>query len=378
MKSLHKETQAIKSVQALQDEVKPVAMPIYLSTTYEREPDGGYKNDYIYSRNANPNRTLLENSLALLEGGAVAYAFSSGMAAITAVLQLLKTGDHILLPDDVYYKIRMVLDETFERWGLSYSLVDMSDVKSVSSAIKENTKLIWLETPSNPMLKITDIVAVSNLAKSRGILTVVDNTWATPILLNPLNLGADIVIHSTTKYFGGHSDVLGGAVICKESNELSQSLQHIQVGGGAVPSPFDSWLIARGISTLPLRIKAQSQTAMQLAQYLESHTAIEQVYYPGLESHAGYDIAKAQMNEYYGAMLSIQIKRGEQVARKVCNALKLFTQATSLGGVESLVEHRKSVEGPDSYTPENLLRISVGLEHVEDLIADFDEALKLQ
>jgi len=373
MQNHHKDTQAVHSAKPKNGSVNPVTQPIYLSTTYERNHDGTYDEELIYSRNGNPNRSQLQRSLSMLEGGEIAFAFSSGMAAITSVFQSLKTGDHVILPDDVYYKLLLVMEDVFKRWGLTYTVVDMNDMDAIKAAITSSTALIWMETPSNPMLKITDVNMVADIGKAHNIITAVDNTWSTPILLNPLALGADIVVHSTTKYFGGHSDVLGGAVICKKDNETAQRIHHIQVGHGAVPSPFDCWLITRGIQTLPLRIKAQSETAAKLAAYFSDHEKIEQVYYPGLPNHTNYEVAKNQMEGHYGAMLSITIKGGEAEARSVANNLKLFTQATSLGGIESLVEHRKSVEGPQSKTPHNLLRLSIGLEYVDDLIADFEE-----
>ena len=369
------ETLAIKSIENNLANTNAVSVPIYLSTTFIRNEDGSYNNDFSYSRSNNPNRQILENSLALLEGGEVCYTFSSGMAAISSMFQSLSTGDHILLPDDVYYNVYMLMTEVFERWGLEFTVVDMSNKNMVLSAIKENTKLIWVETPSNPQLKITDIEQISELAKKKNILLAVDNTWSTPVLLKPLDLGADIVIHSTTKYFGGHSDVLGGCIVLKENNTIAEKLSHIQSLCGGVPSPFDCWLISRGIQTLHLRVSAQTKTAKKLAKFLESHPQIEKVNYPGLKSHPQFNMAKKQMKNGFGAMLSILVKGNAQTANKVANKLKIFTIATSLGGIESLVEHRKSVEGVNSQTPENLLRISIGLENEDDLIEDWDQAL---
>ncbi|GAA4975855.1 trans-sulfuration enzyme family protein [Algibacter aquimarinus] len=369
------ETLAIKSLENNLTNTNAVSVPIYLSTTFIRNEDGSYNNDFLYTRSNNPNRQILENSLALLEGGKICYTFSSGMAAISAIFQSFSTGDHILLPDDVYYNVYMLTTEVFERWGLEFTIVDMSDKNEVLSAIKDNTKLIWVETPSNPQLKITDIEQISEIAKKNDILLAVDNTWSTPVLLKPLDLGADIVMHSTTKYFGGHSDVLGGCVILKENNETAQKISHIQSLSGGVPSPFDCWLISRGIQTLHLRVTAQTKTAKKLAKFLEKHPQIKKVNYPGLKSHTQFDIAKKQMKNGYGAMLSVLIKGNAETAKKITNKLKVFTTATSLGGVESLVEHRKSVEGINSNTPENLLRISVGLENVDDLIEDWKQAL---
>ncbi|RMF01639.1 MAG: aminotransferase class I/II-fold pyridoxal phosphate-dependent enzyme [Bacteroidetes bacterium] len=356
-------------------QAQPVQAPITLSTTFVRNRDGSYTNEYVYGRSDNPNRRQLEAQLASLEGGAVGVAFGSGMAAIQAVFQSLQAGDHLLVPDDVYYNVRALLDMVYQRWQLQYTVVDMTDLEQVAAAIRPETRLIWAETPSNPLLKLCDLKALAELAHQCGALLVVDNTWPTPVLQQPLALGADIVLHSTTKYFGGHSDVTGGALILKEDNEQAHTIRQIQKYGGAVPSPFDCWLVSRGIQTLYLRVKAQSQTAARLAAYLEQHTSIETVRYPGLLSHPQHLVAHAQMREGYGAMLSVQIKGGQARAQAIAGRLKLFTQATSLGGVESLVEHRRSVEGPHSSTPDNLLRLSIGLEAANDLIADWEQAL---
>jgi len=371
----HFSTLAIKSTENTFEEARPVSMPLYLSTTYVRNPDGSYNHDFLYSRADDPNRKVLENSIALLEKGAVAYCFASGMAAVSAVFQSLRPGDHILLPDDIYFNIYALVKEVFEPWQLEASLVDMSDLDAIKTATKSNTRLIWLETPSNPQLKITDLEAVVAFAKKQNCLVAVDNTWPTPVLTRPIEWGVDIVVHSTTKYFGGHSDVLSGAVVLKEQNERAERIARIQALSGGVPAPFDCWLISRGIQTLALRVKAQTQSAQQLAEFLEQHPAIEQVNYPGLDSHPQHAIAKKQMPDGFGAMLSVLVKGDAKQAMALSNRLELFTTATSLGGVESLVEHRKSVEGEDSPTPGNLLRISVGLEDARDLILDWERAL---
>lgn len=369
-------TLAIKSTENRLHDSRPVSTPIYLSTTFERRDDGSYTNDFVYSRDSNPNRQILEESIALLEGGEVAYAFSSGMAAIHAVLQSLQHGDHLLIPDDVYYNLYTLLVDVLERWGLSYTKVDMASPQAISASIQTNTRLIWLETPSNPQLKVSDITAVAHLAQQHGCLVAVDNTWPTPILQQPLLLGADIVVHSTTKYFGGHSDVLSGAVVLKQQGELAQRIRAIQKYGGSVPSPFDCWLVCRGIQTMPLRVQAQSTSALHLANFLANHPAIASVNYPGLPEHPQHNISKQQMRKGFGGMLSVLVKGDANQAMTISNKLELFTTATSLGGVESLVEHRQSVEGTNSKTPVNLLRLSVGLEDVEDLIADWKQALE--
>lgn len=368
------ETLAIKSTENQFNNSEPVSTPIYLSSTYKRNNDGSYNNDFVYSRNSNPNRSIIENSIAQLENGEFAFAFSSGMAAVSAVFQSLKGGDHVLIPDDIYFTIKKLLSEVFNRWNLTYDLVDMSNLNAIEKAIKKNTSLIWVESPSNPQLKISDIVTISRIAHKNKALCAVDNTWATPVFQNPLDLGADMVIHSTTKYFGGHSDVLGGCIVLNDK-ALAQTINSIQLLSGAVPAPFDCWLIARGIQTLHLRVSKQSENAFILAKHLEKHLKIEKVLYPGLESHPQHLLAKNQQNGGYGAMLSVLIKGNEKETIEISTKLKYFTLATSLGGVESLVEHRKSVEGENSPTPDNLLRISVGIEHIDDLIADWEQAL---
>lgn len=368
------ETLAIKSTENNFSDSAPVSTPIYLSSTYRRNNDGSYNNDFIYSRSGNPNRSIIEQSISLLEKGKYAFAFSSGMAAISAVFQSLKAGNHVILPNDIYYAIKKLMEEVFSRWELTYDLVDMGDLNAVEKSIKPNTSLIWIESPSNPQLKISDISAIVKIAREKNIMCAVDNTWATPVFQNPLELGADIVMHSTTKYFGGHSDVIGGCIVLN-NEELAKKTKSIQLLSGAVPSPFDCWLIARGIQTLHLRVTKQSENAFKLAQYLENHPKIEKVNYPGLKSHPQYSIAKKQQKNGFGAMLSVLVKGSEENAFAVSTKLKYFARATSLGGVESLVEHRKSVEGKDSPTPNNLLRISVGIEHIDDLIADWENAL---
>ena len=375
MKSKPKfETIAIKSTENCYTEASPVSTPIYLSSTYHRNDDGSYDNGLIYSRNDNPNRKIVEMAVAELEKGRYAFAFSSGMAAISAVFQHFKSGDHVLIPDDIYYAVRHLLNQVFQRWELSYTSVDMSNLEMIREAIRPSTRLIWIETPSNPLLKISDIRSITALAQKRGIYTAVDNTWATPVLQNPLDLGADIVMHSATKYFGGHSDVVGGCLVLNDDN-LAKSIESIQLLSGAVPSPFDCWLIARGIQTLHLRMTKQCENAMQLAQELSKHPKIKSVCYPGLKSHPNHELAKSQMTVGFGAMISVLIDGNENKAFEISTKLRLFRSATSLGGVESLVEHRKSVEGTNSTSPGNLLRISVGIEHISDLVTDWRQAL---
>jgi cystathionine gamma-synthase len=345
-----------------------------LSTTFARDADGSYPHGHVYSRSSNPSRSALETCLVELEGGAAAAAFSSGSAASLAVFQSLSPGDHVLAPNDVYHGTRTQLRELLTRWGLEHSLVDVTDIDAVRAALQPNTRLLWIETPSNPLLKIADIAALAELAKAAGAQVCVDNTFATPVLQQPLQLGADLVMHSTTKYLGGHSDILGGAVIAREDSGLFADIRDLQGKGGAVPAPFDCWLLLRSIATLPLRVRAQSANAQALAEYLEAHPQVEAVHYPGLASHAGHALAMRQMRAG-GAMLSFRIRGGRDAALAAAAKVRLFTRATSLGGVESLLEHRASVEGPLTTTPQNLLRVSVGLEHVDDLRDDLAAAL---
>jgi cystathionine gamma-synthase len=368
------ETLAIHSGRQVDSATGAVMPPIHLSTTFARQADGGYAAGFVYARSDNPNRRALEECLAGLEGGSAALAFSSGMAATTAVLQTLATGDHLILPDDAYFGTGKVTQEIFGPLGLDYSVVDMTDLAQVQAAIRPKTRLVWVETPSNPLLKITDIGAVSAIAHEAGAICVVDNTWPSPICQQPLAHGADVVMHSTTKYLGGHSDLTGGALVVPEAGEYYQRLRTVQQWGGAVPSPFDCWLLRRSISTLPYRMRAHCENAAKVARFLADHPAIGAVHYPGLADHPGHAIAARQMTDF-GGMVSIQVQGGASEALAVANQVKLFTQATSLGGVESLVEHRASVEGPTSRTPQNLLRLSIGLEHADDLMADLDQAL---
>jgi cystathionine gamma-synthase len=372
---MHPETQAIHVGNTPDATTGAVVPPIHMSTTFVREADGSYASGYSYGRNANPNRTALEECLAALEGGAAAAAFASGSAATLAILQSLAPGDHVLAPADVYYGTTRLLREVMAPWGLEFSFVDMSNMGAVRAALRPNTRLVWVETPSNPLLRLCDIEQLAALAHELGALCAVDNTWATPIAQRPLALGADLVMHSTTKYLGGHSDMLGGAVVGRESDDLFARVRSVQVLGGAVPSPFDCWLLLRGIRTLGIRMRAHSEHAQAVARFLEGHPAVERVHYPGLEGHPAHALARRQMT-LMGGMVSVQLRGGERQARALASATRLFTQATSLGGAESLIEHRASVEGPHSTTPANLLRISVGLEHPDDLVADLADALE--
>ena len=370
------ETLAVHAGHRIDPATGAVTPPIYLSTTFERQADGSYPQGYSYIRDNNPNREALEECLTQLEGGVAAAAFASGSAATMSVFQALAPGDHVIAPEDAYSGTSYLLREICIPWGLEVTFVDMTDSTKVSAAIQPNTRLIWIETPSNPMLKITDIAKVSSIAHQANSLCVCDNTWTTPIGQNSFKFGADLVVHSTTKYLGGHSDVLGGIVISKTDDDFFKKIQLIQKAGGAVASPFDCWLVLRGIQTLPLRMRAHTENALKIANFLSEHPQVEAVHYPGLKIHSGHEIAATQM-QLFGGMLSFQVKGGREMAFAVAGALKIFTRATSLGGVESLIEHRASIEGKDTKTPENLLRVSVGLENVEDLIDDLRQALEL-
>ncbi|MBB6109546.1 cystathionine gamma-synthase [Mucilaginibacter lappiensis] len=367
------ETIAIHAGNKKDESSKAVIQPIILSTTFERGIDGDFPGGHIYSRSSNPNRASLENVLAQLECGADAASFSSGNAAGMSVFQSLPTGTHIIAPDDMYHGLRNQLKNLFVGI-LTFDFIDVNNTDVLQQYIKPETGLIWIETPSNPLLKITDIKKIVAVAKTRGIKVVCDNTFATPICQQPLALGADLVMHSATKYFGGHSDLMGGALITAEKSEWWQKIRQVQEMGGAIPSPTDCYYLARSIKTLPYRVKGHVQNAQLLAEFLEQHPMVERVLYPGLPSHPQYAIAKEQMLAF-GGMLSFIVKGDENDTHNIINKLNLFTRATSLGGVESLIEHRATVEGPDTKTPRNLLRVSVGLEHIDDLIADLKQAL---
>ena len=369
------ETLAVHAGHHIDAQTGAVTPPIHLSTTFERAPDGTFPGGHIYARDSNPNRAALEECLTLLEGGAAGLAFASGSAATSAVFQMLSPGDHVIAPHDAYYGTTKVLREHFDRWGLTHTLVDTTSVDEVTAALTPATALVWIETPSNPLIRVTDIRAVSDAAHAVGAQVVCDNTWATPILQRPLELGADIVMHATTKYLGGHSDVIGGALVVREKNALYETLRSIQKDLGAVPAPFDCWLIMRGIRTLPYRMRGHCENAMAVANFLSQHPTVSAVHYPGLEDDPGHETARRQMSSF-GGMLSFEIRGAREEALRVAGGVKLFTRATSLGGPESLIEHRASVEGPHTRAPESLLRCSIGLEHSDDLIEDLRAALE--
>ena len=348
---------------------------IHMATTFARDNEGQHPLGYLYSRIDNPTRKKLEEALTNMEGGATSMAFSSGMAAVNALLQSLKHGDRIVLPHDVYYGVRKLAEEHFARWGLNVATVDMTDIQALQEALSVPTEMVWIETPSNPQLNITDIQRVSALAHEAGAIAVVDNTWSTPLVTRPIDLGADVVLHSITKYFGGHSDVLGGALVFRSEDDLSETIRSIQQSAGAVLDPFSSWLTMRGIRSLGARMERQCASAERIAFFLDSHPLVERVHFPGLPKDPGYVVAKKQMSRF-GAMISFKVMGTPEQAKMLACKFSLFANATSLGGTESLVEHRASVEGPYSTTPGNLLRMSVGLEDVDDLIEDINQALQ--
>jgi cystathionine gamma-synthase len=354
-----------------------VAKPITLSVTYQRDPDGTYPKGSFYSSKGNPNRDTLETCFSGLEGGCAAVAFSSGCAAISAVIRTLKPSDHVLIPDDVFQGTVRILRDVMPKWGVTYGMIDMTNLAAVSTAMTPNTRLVWTETFSNPLLKVTNLRAVAEIARRAGALSVVDNTFVTPVLQRPLDSGVDLIVHASTKFVGGHGDVLGGIVISKENSLAMQEIRQIQSLEGAVPSPFDCWLVHRGLKTLPYRVRAHSSNALAIARYLSRHRWVKKVFYPGLEAHDGHELATSQLSGGFGGILSIQVRGGPEAAVRVAGRVSIFTNATSFGEVESLIQHQATspTHGTGTGIHDDLLRLSVGLEHPEDLIADLDQAL---
>ncbi|MBF6277194.1 MULTISPECIES: cystathionine gamma-synthase [Nocardia] len=356
-----------------------VNVPIYASSTFAQDGVGGLRGGYEYARTGNPTRAALEANLAALESGSHGRAFSSGMAATDCVLRAtLRPGDHLVIPNDAYGGTFRLIDKVFTQWGIEYSVAPVSDPDAVANALRPNTKLVWLETPTNPLLNVGDISALADVAHGGGAKLVVDNTFASPYLQQPLLLGADIVLHSTTKYLGGHSDVVGGALITNDA-ELDAAFAFLQNGAGAVPGPTDAFLTMRGIKTLALRMDRHCDNAETLAGFLAEHSAISQVIYPGLPEHPGNPVAQKQMRRF-GGMISVRLRGGKQAAHDFCARTKIFTLAESLGGVESLIEHpgamtHASTEGSELEVPADLVRLSVGIEDISDLLADVERAL---
>jgi cystathionine gamma-synthase len=370
-------TRAIHAGQEPDMATGAVIVPIYQTSTFAQEEVGVHKG-YDYSRSGNPTRTALEAALAALDGGAYGLAFASGLAAETTMALLLSAGDHLICGDDVYGGTFRLFDKVFKRLGLVFDFVDTSDPERVAAALRPETKMIWLETPTNPLLKLADIEGIAALARPRGIITVVDNTFASPFFQRPLELGADVVHYSTTKYMGGHSDVVGGALVLNDA-ELYERLKFLQNAAGGVPGPFDSWLVLRGLKTLALRMRAHEANALAVARMLEEHSAVERVVYPGLPSHPQHALARRQMSGF-GGMISLVLNGGEAAAHKLVRQTKLFTLAESLGGVESLIElpaamTHASVAGSPLEVPAGLVRLSVGIEEQDDLLADLEQAL---
>jgi cystathionine gamma-synthase len=372
-------TKAIHAGQAPDPTTGAVILPIHPSSTYAQDGVGGTRSGYEYSRSANPTRTALQECLAALEGGRHAVAFGSGMGASDVLLRvLLSPGDHIVIPHDAYGGTFRLVDKVLRPWGIEHTPVDLADVAALRAALRPETRAIWCETPTNPLLGIADIAAVADVAREAQARLVVDNTFASPYLQSPLALGADVVLHSTTKYIGGHSDVVGGALITSD-NALAEQLLFTQNAVGSVPSPFDAWLTLRGVKTLAVRMERHSDNAERVVAFLTGHPAVAQVYYPGLPEHPGHEAAAKQMRRF-GGMVSIRLRGGREAALRVCAATEVFTLAESLGGVESLIEHpgqmtHMSVAGSALQVPDDLVRLSVGIEDVEDLVEDLRNAL---
>ncbi|RST18818.1 cystathionine gamma-synthase [Streptomyces sp. WAC05374] len=373
------ETRAIHAGNTADPLTGAVVPPIYQVSTYKQDGVGGLRGGYEYSRSANPTRTALEENLAALEGGRRGLAFASGLAAEDCLLRtLLVPGDHVVIPNDAYGGTFRLFAKVVARWGVEWSVADTSDPAAVRDAITDRTKVIWVETPSNPLLGITDIAAVADVARTAGARLVVDNTFASPYLQQPLALGADVVVHSLTKYMGGHSDVVGGALVTADET-LGEELAYHQNAMGAVAGPFDSWIVLRGIKTLAVRMDRHSENAARVAEMLTRHPKVTSVLYPGLPEHPGHEVAAKQMRSF-GGMISFRVQGGEEAAVEVCNRAKLFTLGESLGGVESLIEHpgrmtHASVAGSLLEVPGDLVRLSVGIENAEDLLADLRQAL---
>ena len=352
-----------------------VSPPIHMATTFRHGPAGERQAGFEYQREGNPTQDRLETALAAMEGGQAALCFGSGMAAMAAVLESLPPGSQVLIPDDCYTGLRVLGAEFLPQRGITASAVDMADLDAVRSALRPETRMIWAETPSNPRLCVADIAALAGLAHGNDALLACDNTFATPVLQRPLALGADVVMHSTTKYFGGHSDVMGGALVFARRDHFHDAVFHRRHLTGGILAPFSAWLILRGCRSLPARMAWHCRNAKALADFLSTHPAVEAVHYPGLPAHPGQAIAARQMSDF-GGMLSFRVKGGREAALRVAGALELAINATSLGGPETLVEHRASIEGENAVSPANLLRVSVGLEHPDDLLADFARALE--
>ncbi len=372
-------TRAIHAGQEPDPVTGAVVVPVHLTSTYKQDGVGGLRGGYEYSRSANPTRTALQEALAALEEGSTGLAFASGLAAEDALLRTVcAPGDHVVLPGDAYGGTFRLVSKVFSRWGVEHTPVDLNDLDALRTAIRPTTRVVWCETPTNPLLNVSDIAALAEVAHGAGALLVVDNTFASPYLQRPLTLGADVVVHSTTKYLGGHSDVVGGALVTADA-ELGEQLAYHQNAMGAVAGPMDAWLVLRGLKTLGVRIDRHSANAARIAEWLLEHPAVGDVLYPGLPQHRHHEIAAKQMSGF-GGMLSFRLRGGEEAALRVCERARLFTLAESLGGVESLIEHphrmtHASAAGSPLEVPGDLVRLSVGIEDVADLLADLEQAL---
>jgi cystathionine gamma-synthase len=368
------ETLAVHAGGEPDGETGALSPPLHMATTFEHGPAGERRAGYEYQREGNPTQDRLEAALAALEGGAAALAYGSGMAAMNGLLESLPHGAHLLIPADCYTGLRVLTREFLPERGISATAVDMANLDDVRAALRPETRLVWAETPSNPQLQVGDIAALAGIAHGHGALLACDNTFATPVLQRPIGLGADVVMHSTTKYLSGHSDVMGGALVFARRDALHDAVAHRRHITGAILAPFSAWLTLRGCRSLPARMAWHCANARAIAAFLAGHASVAQVHYPGLASHPGHDIAASQMSDF-GAMLSFRPKGGREAALRVAGALRLIINATSLGGPETLIEHRASVEGAHPVSPPDLLRLSIGLEHMDDLLADLAQAL---
>jgi len=368
------ETLAVHAGGAPDRETGAIAPPIHLSTTFEHPPDSSELAGFLYSRYRNPTQDRLESALAAMEAGAAAVVYGSGMAAAVALFHALPAGSHVVMGDDIYFSIRTAAQRHFPRWGLTATEVDATDVTAVRAAFRPETRCVWVESPSNPQLKVADVAAIAELARARDALLVVDSTFASPVLQQPLALGAHVVMHSCTKYLAGHADAQAGALVLGHDGQLHEELLAQRTVLGPVASPFTAWTILRGLRTLPCRMEWHARGGAAVAAFLAEHAAVDRVHYPGLATHPQHAVARRQMRAF-GGMLSFEVKGGAAAALACAGRLRLFRNATSLGSTESLVEHRASLEGPSSPTPPGLLRLSVGLEHPDDLVEDLAQAL---
>ncbi len=375
-KTTHPDTIAAQGLGWIDEQTRAITPPLHVSTTYLRDPDNQYRSGRVYARADNPAFDQAEAVINALEGGHQALLFASGMAAATAVFQALAPGDHVLAPKVMYWSLRNWLMNFATQWGLQVELIDMTSPEAVRAALKPGkTKLVWVETPANPLWTVTDIAATAQLAHAAGALLAVDSTVATPLLTQPLALGADVVMHAATKYLNGHSDVIAGVLVTREDSEYWQRVRKVRAQVGGTLGSFEAWLLLRGLRTLHLRVRAATAGAQRIAEHFHGHRHVAEVLYPGLPACQGHAVAKAQMKGGFGGMLSIRARGGEAAAVAVAANTQIWKRATSLGGTESLIEHRASVEGAGTPAPPDLLRLSVGIEDVGDLIADLEQAL---